>query len=77
MDQAIRRQVELALDEADVVVFLVDGKEGLHPVDQAIAERLRKARRPVVLAVNKLDDLERSTRAATTSTSSGLGDPWA
>ena len=43
------------------MVFLVDGKEGVHPVDQAIAERLRKARRPVVLAVNKLDDLERST----------------
>ena len=41
--------------------ILVDGKEGVHPLDQAIAERLRKARRPVVLAVNKLDDLERST----------------
>ena len=61
MDRAIGRQVALALDESDVVVFLVDGKEGVHPVDQAIAERLRKARRPVVLAVNKLDDLERST----------------
>ena len=41
MDRAIGRQVELALDESDVVVFLVDGKEGVHPVDQAIAERLR------------------------------------
>jgi GTP-binding protein len=44
-----------------VVVFVVDGREGLNPVDAAIAERLRTARRPVVLAVNKLDDLERST----------------
>jgi GTP-binding protein len=61
MDRAIARQVEFALDESDVVVFLVDGKDGVHPVDQAIAERLRRARRPVVLAVNKLDDLERST----------------
>jgi GTP-binding protein len=61
MDRAIARQVEFALDESDVVVFLVDGKEGVHPVDQAIAERLRRARRPVVLAVNKLDDLERSS----------------
>ncbi|MDQ2673992.1 MAG: ribosome biogenesis GTPase Der, partial [Chloroflexota bacterium] len=61
MDRAIRRQVEFALAESDVVVFLVDGREGVHPVDQAIAERLRRAQRPVVLAVNKLDDLERST----------------
>ncbi|HEX6670046.1 MAG TPA: ribosome biogenesis GTPase Der, partial [Gemmatimonadales bacterium] len=61
MDRAIRQQVEFALAESDVVVFLVDGKEGVQPVDQAIAERLRRARRPVVLAVNKLDDLERST----------------
>ena len=43
MDRAIRQQVEFALDEADVVVFVVDGREGLNPVDRAIAERLRKA----------------------------------
>jgi GTP-binding protein len=61
MDRAIRRQVEFALGEADVVIFLVDGREGVNPVDKAIAERLRKAQRPVVLAVNKLDDLERAT----------------
>jgi GTP-binding protein len=61
MDRAIRQQVEFALAESDVVVFLVDGKEGVQPVDQAIGERLRRARAPVVLAVNKLDDLERST----------------
>jgi len=61
MDRAIRQQVDFALAEADVVVFVVDGREGLNPVDKAIAERLRKAQRPVVLTVNKLDDLERST----------------
>lgn len=61
MDRAIRQQVEFALDEADVVIFLVDGQEGPNPVDQAIAARLRKSGRPVLLAVNKLDDLERST----------------
>jgi GTP-binding protein len=55
MDKAIRRQVELALAEADLILFLVDGKEGVHPVDQAIAEKLRRAKRPVLLAVNKLD----------------------
>ena len=70
MDRAIRQQVELALDEADLVLFVVDGKEGVHPVDRAIAERLRKAGRPVVLAVNKLDDLGAQHRASTISTSS-------
>ena len=61
MERAIRQQVEFALAEADVVIFLVDGREGVNPIDKAIAERLRKAGRPVVLAVNKLDDLERAT----------------
>ncbi len=61
MDRAIRRQVEFALAESDVIVFVVDGREGVSPVDQAVAARLRKSGRPVVLAVNKLDDLERST----------------
>src|SRR6476661_5509250 len=61
MERAIRQQVDFALEESDVVLFVVDGREGINPVDKAIAERLRKAQRPVVLAVNKLDDLERST----------------
>jgi GTPase len=61
MDRAIRRQVEFALSESDVVVFVVDGREGLNPVDRAIADRLRKAGRPVLVAVNKLDNLESST----------------
>lgn len=74
MDRAIRRQVELALDEADLIVFLVDGKEGLLAVDRAIADRLRKANRPVLLAVNKLDDLERST-AQYDFYRLGFGDP--
>jgi GTP-binding protein len=61
MDRAIRQQVDFAVAESDVVLFVVDGREGLNPVDEAIAEHLRRARRPVVLVVNKLDDLERST----------------
>jgi GTPase len=61
MDRAIGKQVEFAVTEADVIIFVVDGREGLNPVDRSIADRLRKAGRPVVLAVNKLDNLERST----------------
>ncbi len=74
MDRAIRQQVEFALAEADAVVFLVDGREGPNPVDRAIADRLRKAGRPVLLAVNKLDDLERST-AQYGFYDLGFGDP--
>jgi GTP-binding protein len=74
LDRAIRRQVEFALAEADVIVFLVDGREGLNPVDQAIAERLRKASRPVLLAVNKLDNLEQSTEQYAFY-ALGFGDP--
>ena len=74
MDRAIRAQVEFALDEADVILFVVDGREGLNPVDRAIAERLRKAGRPVILSVNKLDNLENSTEQYGFY-SLGFGDP--
>jgi GTPase len=74
MDRAIRQQVDFALDESDVVLFVVDGREGLNPVDRAIADRLRKAGRPVLLAVNKLDNLESSTEQYTFY-SLGFGDP--
>jgi GTP-binding protein len=74
MDRAIRRQVEFALAESDVILFLVDGREGLHPLDRAIAERLRKAGRPVLLAVNKLDNLEHSTEQYDFY-ALGFGDP--
>ena len=74
MDRAIRQQVEFALAEADVVVFVVDGKEGPSPLDRAIAERLRRTSRPVLLVVNKLDDLERTTDHLAFY-ELGLGDP--
>lgn len=57
MPAAIRRQVLAAVEEADVIVFVVDGRTGVHPADQPIAELLRRTERPVVLAVNKLDRL--------------------
>jgi GTP-binding protein len=57
MDQLIRQQVVTAIEEADVVVLMVDAKEGPNPLDYAVAERLRRAQRPVVLLVNKMDNL--------------------
>jgi len=61
MDKAIRRQVELALAEADLILLVVDGREGPNPVDQAVAQQLRRQPKPVLLVVNKLDDLPRTT----------------
>lgn len=57
MDRLIRQQVVTAIEEADVVVQMVDGKAGPTPLDYAIAEFLRRANRPVLLVVNKVDDL--------------------
>ncbi|HEV2131481.1 MAG TPA: ribosome biogenesis GTPase Der [Longimicrobiaceae bacterium] len=57
MDQLIRRQVVAAIEEADVVVQMVDGKAGPHPLDYRIAEFLRRTQRPALLLVNKVDNL--------------------
>lgn len=51
----IQKQVHLAIDEADVILFLVDGREGVSPLDVDIAEILRSCRKPVFLVVNKID----------------------
>jgi len=56
IDREIRRQVVLAIDRADALVLVVDGRDGLHPIDQHIADMLRREAIPVVLAVNKLDN---------------------
>ena len=51
----MRRQAQLAIDTADVIIFLVDGREGLTAADEEVAQMLRRSRKPVVLAVNKID----------------------
>jgi GTPase len=52
----ILQQVKIALEEADVIVFMVDGKEGLHGTDVEVANLLRRTKKPVILAVNKIDE---------------------
>lgn len=54
--EAIRLQVEIAIEEADVIVFVTDGKVGLTADDQAVAQILYQTKKPVILAVNKIDD---------------------
>ena len=74
MDVAIRRQVQAAVQAADLVVLVVDGADGVNPVDQEIAAQLRTSRRPVLLVVNKMDDLPAST-GHLQFYELGLGDP--
>jgi GTP-binding protein len=75
MDKAIRAQVERAVESADLVVLLVDGKDGHNPIDSDIARRLRQSGRPVLLAVNKLDEL-REQDARHVFHELGIGEPW-
>jgi len=59
----IRRQVELAIDEADAIIFMVDVEEGITPMDDEVAKLLRKVTKPVMLAVNKVDNAMREKDA--------------
>ncbi|MEH7441710.1 ribosome biogenesis GTPase Der [Heyndrickxia sp. MSNUG] len=57
LDQ-IRQQAEIAIDEADVIIFLVNGREGVTSADEEVAKILYRSNKPVVLAVNKIDNPE-------------------
>ena len=67
-------QTEQAIAECDVVIFVLDAREGLTGQDQRIAKRLRVAGRPIVLAVNKAEGL--TEQAAAEFHELGLGEPW-
>ncbi len=54
-ESEIRKQASLAIDESDVIIFMVDGREGLTPLDEEVARMLRKSQKPFYLAVNKID----------------------
>ncbi|MEZ4610910.1 MAG: GTPase [Caldilineaceae bacterium] len=71
----IQNQANVAMEEADVIVFVVDGKEGLTAGDEDVAEVLRGATRPVFLAVNKTESPERRLNAVEFWTL-GLGEPY-
>ncbi len=74
--QEMARQTLLAIDEADVIIFLVDGRNGLAPQDKVIAEKLRRSQRPILLAVNKAEGMNRAIVTAEFH-ELGLGDPLA
>ncbi len=61
IDIFAKKQVEIALQEADVVFFMVDARDGINASDEAIADMLRKLGKPVVLVVNKIDGIDSNT----------------
>lgn len=71
----VRKQVELAIEEADAILFLVDAREGLTVTDEAIASLLRRTRKPVILVANKLENYARVDHVLADFYRLGLGDP--
>ncbi len=72
----IREQAEIAMSEADLILFMVDAKDGITEADRDVADILRRSQRPVVLAANKADNTERRLAAAEFY-ELGLGEPFA
>ena len=72
--RATRAQAQLAIDEADLIVFLVDVKDGITAADQEVADMLRLAEKPVILGANKADSLQR-VQDAVEFYNLGLDDP--
>ena len=72
-ESEIDKQVELAIDEADVIIFMVDVESGITPMDEDVAILLRKVNKPVFLAVNKVDNNKRLENAVEFY-ALGLGD---
>jgi len=70
----MRYQAELAIHEADVILYVVDGKTGIQPQDQEIAAMLRASGKPVILVVNKIDSVEQEVNIYEFY-GLGLGDP--
>jgi len=62
-EKAIRQQVRLAIQEADLMILMVDVTTGITDLDESLTQELRKTKKPVILAVNKVDNTERSYAA--------------
>ncbi len=74
--QQIRAQAEIAIEEADVIVFVVNGREGVVEEDKYVARMLWRSHKPVILAVNKIDDIDLKDHIYDFY-ELGIGDPMA
>ncbi|AUC13790.1 ribosome biogenesis GTPase Der [Tenacibaculum sp. SZ-18] len=72
-EEEIRKQVQLALEEADIILFVVDVEQGITPMDNAVAKILRQVEKPLFMAVNKVDNAMRAADAVEFY-NLGLGD---
>ncbi len=72
----MREQAMIAIDTADVIMFLVDVKQGLVDADYKVADMLRKSHKPVVLVVNKVDNFEKYQSDVYEFYNLGIGDPY-
>ena len=72
----MREQAQTAIDTADVIVFMTDVRQGLVDADDKVADMLRRSRKPVVLAVNKVDNFAKQEADVYEFYNLGLGDPF-
>ena len=73
---SMREQAQIAIDTADVIVFVCDVKTGLQDADAGVAAMLRKSRKPVVLCVNKVDSFEKQQADVFEFYNLGIGEPF-
>lgn len=71
----MREQAQIAIDTADVIIFIVDVRQGLQDADQKVADMLRKSHKPVVLVVNKVDNFDKFMPDVYEFYNLGIGDP--
>jgi len=71
----MREQAQIAMDLADVIIFLVDVKQGLVDSDAKVADMLRRCKKPVILAVNKVDNFQKYNADVYEFYNLGIGDP--
>ena len=71
----MREQAEIAISTADVIIFIVDVRQGLVDADSKVADMLRKSRKPVILAVNKVDSMAKFGNDIYEFYNLGIGDP--
>lgn len=72
----MREQAQIAIDTADVIIFMTDVKQGLQDADSKVCDMLRRSHKPVVLVVNKVDDFQKYMADVYEFYNLGIGDPY-
>ena len=71
----MREQAQIAIDTADVIIFMMDVRQGLVDADSKVADMLRRSQKPVILVVNKVDSFEKFMADVYEFYNLGIGDP--